>query len=105
MWRQLVQDGTKAGAQLFRVLEEACERIVWVLQLLHVREKTAGLHRVQKPRRRLLAPSGERFWRRQTIETVVDFNRIEGKGVVGKPSGHGELGWIEIAAPVFVLPA
>ena len=61
---------------------------------------------VDRPlRRKLLAPFRKRLRRRQAIEAVVDFDRVECQRVVRKPAGRGELSRVEITPPVGLLPA
>src|SRR2546423_1675740 len=84
--RQLIEDRAQPRAELLRVLEESRQRILGVLQLLHVREEPAGLDGVEKMRRRLLAPFRKRPGRRQAIKAVVDLDRIECQRVVREPA-------------------
>jgi hypothetical protein len=83
--RKLIQDRSEPRFELPRVLEGAGER-----------EETARLH---------LAPFRKRLGRRQAIEAVVDFDRIEYQRVMRKPAGYGKLSRVEItAAGVYFQP-
>jgi len=67
-------------------------------------EKATGLDRVQKPPRRLVTPLCERPDLRQSVEAVVDLDSIEAQRVMSKPARLRQLGWVELAAPVLILP-
>src|ERR1043166_7495580 len=101
-WK-LVKDRSEPRSQLPRVIEEARERIVGILQLLHVRQEAPRLHGVEKARWRLLAPLRERLGRRQPVEAVVDLDRIERQGVVREPARGRQFQIGGGAAPGFVL--
>src|SRR6185503_6528813 len=80
------------------------ERVRGVLQLLHVGQVPARLHRVEKMRRRLLAPFRKRRLRRKAVKAVVDLNRIERQRVMREPARRRKLGRVKVTAPVRVLP-
>lgn len=67
-------------------------------------EKATGLDRIQKPPRRLVTPLCKRPRLRQSVEAVVDLDRIEAQRVMGKPARLRQLGGVELAAPVLILP-
>ena len=54
--RQLVEDRSALSTELIGSTEELVERIVRILQLLHVGQIPAGLHRKQESTRRPRAP-------------------------------------------------
>jgi hypothetical protein len=87
------------------VVEEAGKRILWIPQLLHVGEEAARLDRVEEVRWGLRPPLVERRGVGKAVEGVVDFNRVEGSRVVLEPARGGELSWIDVTSPVFVLPS
>src|SRR5690606_16559075 len=53
----------------------------------------------------LVAPSGKRLVRRQSVEAVVELDGGEPLGVVGEPGALRNLGGIEHATPVPVVPS
>src|SRR3954469_23652433 len=85
--------------------EEALERLLGGLQLLHVRQVTAGLDRVDETFWRAPAPGRESRSLGQPIKGVVDLDRVEPLRVVLEPAALGQLAGIEIAAPMRVLPS
>src|SRR5207249_11797821 len=103
--RQLVENRTKRAAETPRAREEAIERLGWVLQFLHVREKAAGLHSVHESGRGTRSPVGEGRCLGQSVKGVVDFDGVELRDVVIEPSALRQFRGIKVAAPVFVLPA
>src|SRR5438067_2591194 len=103
--RQLIQDGTERRAEALRAREEQPERLLRLLQLLHVREKTARLHGIHEPARRSPGPCGERRRRGKAIKGVVHLDRIEMLSVILEPAALRELRGIKIALPMPVLPA
>src|SRR5688572_14127312 len=103
--RKLIEHWTKMRAELRRALEETEQRILWIFQFLHVRQEPARFDGINKTPRRLLTPLRERGRRRQSIKAVVDFDCVERSRVVGEPERLRQIGRIEIASPVFVLPA
>src|SRR5581483_2683798 len=81
------------------------ERIDWIPQLLHVRQIAARLNGEEEPGRNPSAPCREKIFGRQTIEAVVHFDRVEAAGVELEPPRLRKVCWIEITAPVPVLPS
>src|SRR4051812_12516914 len=75
--RQLIEHRTEMWPELARALEEALERLLRILELLHMGQEPAGLDREEKFFRCTLGPPCERGCLRQAIEAVVDFDRVE----------------------------
>src|SRR4029079_3046679 len=92
-------------AEAAHAREEPGDRLLGILQLFHVRQEAAGLDGELELRRRTAGPGGERRALGQPVEAVVDFDGIERPRVVLEPARLGQLRGIEIALPVFVLPA
>ena len=106
LWGQLIQGpDLETCPERLDPVEQSRDRLIGVLQLLHVREETAGLDRIHEMLRCLFGPAGERrfFWK--AVEGVVDFDRIKAHRIVSKPEGLREIGRIKVAPPVLVLPA
>jgi len=103
--RQLIQDRSERARETLRAGEEQPDRIGRILQLLHVRQVAARLHRVDEPARRAVRPPGEGFRFGEPIERVVDLDGIEPLSVIRQPPGLGELSRIKITAPMRILPA
>src|SRR5215218_191154 len=102
--RQLVEHGAQMTSKGPGAAEEALDRLLRVLELLHVREKAAGFYGEQESARRARGPVSERVFFRQPVETVVDFNGVEDGGVVLEPPLLRKVSRVEVPAPVFVLP-
>jgi hypothetical protein len=85
-------------AEVPHVVKRPFERLLRVLQLLHVRQKPARLDRVPEAGRRLLSPFLERFGRGPPVEGVVDLDRVEDTRVLREPAPCRELSRIEITA-------
>src|SRR5262249_16846538 len=83
--RELIEDGAEVGAELLGSREEALERLLRVLQLLHVREISAGLDREEEPGGGLPLPSREPAGFGQSVEAVVQLDGVEDGGVVAEP--------------------
>jgi hypothetical protein len=63
--RELVQNGAKMSPERTHTSEEAFERLFRILQLLHMREETAGLDGEQEAGRCALSPPRKGFLLRQ----------------------------------------
>ena len=66
--RKLIEDRPKSVAEVFRAGEESLDWLLGVLQLFHVREKAAGLDRVQEAARHAAFPRGEGRRFRESIK-------------------------------------
>ena len=103
-WRQLVQHRREMRSKVLHTIEETRDRFLWIFQLLHMGEKATGLDGIQKPPRRLVTPLCERLDLRQPVEAVVNLDSIKTKRVMSKPVLLRQLGRVELAAPVLILP-
>src|SRR4030095_13242240 len=103
--RKLIQHRAQLGTELPDVFEEAAQRILGILELLHVCQEATGFDGVDKASRRLLSPFRKCARLRQSVEAVVDLDRIEAEGVMAEPARLRQVGRIEVAAPMFVLPS
>src|SRR4051812_14439476 len=102
--RQLKQHRTERPTETIGASEEAMERLLRILQLLHVGQEAARLDRVGEPARRAASPRGEGRRIRKAVEGVVDLDGVEMRRVMLKPLPLRHAARIEIAAPVLVLP-
>src|SRR5687767_12664427 len=93
------------SAQGTHAAEEAVQWLLWILQLLHMRKESAGLHRIHETGRRTFGPARKRRFLRETVKAVVDFNRVKPGRVMFEPACLRQLGGIEVAAPMFVFPS
>ena len=84
--------------------EEVAECRGSVLELQHVRDVTAALHRKHEVLRHLRAPQVAAAWLCQAVERSIDLNRAESTTEVRKFRFRGNAGWIERAVPILVLP-
>src|SRR4051812_37647699 len=84
--RKLIQHGTEVLAERVHPAEQAIERLLGILQLLHVRQEPAGLHAVKETAWRARRPRDERAALRKSIKSIVDFNRVEDLSVMVEPS-------------------
>jgi hypothetical protein len=101
----LIEDGSELRTERAGAREEPVDRLARVAQLLHVGQEAAGFHREQESGWGAVPPGSERVRFRESVEGVVDLDGVEGADVVVQPVGLPELGRIEGAAPVFVVPA
>ena len=83
-WK-LIQNRTEMATESAHPTEQSIERLFWILQLFHVRQEPAGFHGIQKSTRRAVGPPGESRALRQSIESIVDFNRVKNLCVVIEP--------------------
>ena len=67
--------------------------------------KRLALTAKRNPRGACSAQRGERRFLRKAIEAVVDFDRVEDRGVMVEPALLRQVVRIEVAAPVLVLPS
>src|SRR5262245_9665271 len=84
-WRELIEDRAKMPTEMPGVVEKPCNGLFRLLELFQVRQEPAGLHCVNEVRRRLFTPGVERLRFRESIETVVDLDRIERQRIVAEP--------------------
>src|SRR5688572_11545237 len=80
-WRQLVEHRSKTVSQPIRAVPEPAQRLLGVQQSLVVGKVAAGLDRHDEARRQALAPFVELVRIRQTVEAVVELDRVERLGV------------------------
>src|SRR5689334_149006 len=85
--------------------DEALNRVLAILQLLHVGDEAIGLDRIAESGRRLVVPSVEGFRLRHAIEAGIDLDSIELLRVALEPALLRQALWIEDAPPVLVHPA
>jgi hypothetical protein len=69
--RELIENGTERASEESRPRKEPVERLLGILQLLHVREEAACFYRIDEPRMNPLLPSRERRCFGQPVERVV----------------------------------
>ena len=103
--RQLIKDRPERRAEQFCARKEELERTLGILELLHVRQIPARFQGVYEPARHAPAPGSESRGVGQPIEGVIDLNGIEALGVVLQPPALRQVGRIEVATPMFVLPS
>ena len=104
-WRQLIEDRTEMAPQTSKPREQPLERLLGILQLLHMRQEPARLHREFKTSRHAAGPREKRPALRQPIKAVIDLDRVETCRVVRQPARRRHIHRIQLAAPVPVLPA
>jgi hypothetical protein len=85
--------------------KEKIDGILCVFQALHVRQKAAGLYREQKARGDPRCPLSKRFFVRESIEGVINFDSVKLPRVPLQHFGRRKLGRVEIAEPMFVMPS
>jgi hypothetical protein len=76
-----------------------------LLQSHEVSTESIEFHCITKPARCLLPPRIKRRRAGEVVKRIVDLNRVEAFGVVGKPSRFGQLLRVEDPAPVVVMVA
>src|SRR6185369_9797936 len=102
--RKLKQDRSKLLLQPLRDQKKLFRRTSRLLQLLHMRDETAGFQRETKVGWRRLSPGVERLRCRQSIEAIVDFDRVEVARVELEHFGRAPPGCRKQAERVFVVP-
>lgn len=102
---KLEQDRPQLAAQRRDGGEEALGAGAWILQLLHVRDISAGLAGEHELLWCPVAPCGDGLLRRQAIESAVDLDRIEPLGVEGQKVLRLGASGINRANPVRVVPS
>src|SRR5205823_4305484 len=83
--RHLVQHRTETWTERPGAREQAIDRFVRIFQSLDVRKEAACLDRDDEFLRRLSPPACERAFLRETVEGVIDLNRIENRRVEVEP--------------------
>src|SRR6188474_358816 len=83
-WK-LIENRAEVFTECVHPAEQSIQRLLWVLQLFHVRQEPAGFHTVKKSARSALRPGGEGAGLWQSIKSIVDFNRVKNLCVVLEP--------------------
>ncbi len=102
--RQLKQNRSQLLAQTIRSQKKLRRRTLRILQLLHGCDETTRLHCETESGRRRLSPVVESLRRRQSIEAVVDLDRVEVFREKLKHLRTGSPGRIKHVHPLFVVP-
>ena len=104
-WRQLEQDGAEPVAEFVDPFHESGDGLIWILELLHVGEVTAGFDGKKEARRRTLSPGTKGFHLGQPVERIVDLDRGKSLCVIGKPFLRRQFIRVETAPPMAIVPA
>src|SRR5580765_8729910 len=103
--RKLPQDRPRPLLKGLDAIEEFFQRSVQVGDLLHVGDKPAAFHSINKPGRRPASPASRHRKSRQSIERIIDLDRAELRGVELKLLGPGNLFGIKGFVPAFIRPS
>src|SRR5205809_479237 len=91
--------------KMTRWRKKPLERLGAVHEFLRLGNEPIGFNGIAKAVRRLFLPAIERAGRGQTVEAVIDFNRVEVGRIIFEPALLRQVVRIEAAAPMFVDPA
>ena len=103
-WRELQQDRTQLRAEQPRTFHQQLHGLLREPQSLHVREVAAGLHREPEVGRCRRDPAAERLLGGQSVERVVDLDRVEELAVADQPARLRKTLGVDVGSPVVVLP-
>src|SRR3546814_20877631 len=78
---QWIEDRPKAVAEMGEGRHHPFQRLLAILELLHLRQIAVRLGRIAEAAGRLFAPFVDRFRAGQAVEAVVDLHRVELFGV------------------------
>src|SRR5581483_1892932 len=104
-WRELKEDGAEAAAEFLDHGKELLHRVDRIVELPVVRDVAARFDGEAEVGRRFVAPAFDGAGGGQTVEAVIDFDRVEPVEVEAQHLCRWRFGRIKRTDPMLVMPA